>query len=160
MTWNGEHVLSLRSRESGIQACLCWVLLAKVLWQAAVEVLAEALMGEGLFSSSLTQLLAEFSILQAVRLGAWVPPWVLACGPSLVLYHTGFTVRQLTMWPVTSIRVGKWENKTGWARRKPETFCKLISQMTPYPFYSLEAIHLVQLILKGRGLYTGMNPGR
>ena len=116
--------------------------------------------GGSVFKLTHTVVGREFSFLQAVRLGAWVPSWVLACGPALVLHHTGFTLRQFTTWQVTSIRVSKWGNKTGWARRKPETFCKLISQMTPYPFYSVEAIHWVQLTLKGRGLHKGMNTGR
>lgn len=32
--------------------------------------------------------------------------------------------------------------------------------MTPYPFYSLEALQLVQLTFKGRVLHEGMTTGR
>lgn len=35
-----------------------------------------------------------------------------------------------------------------------------ISEMTPYPFYSLEATHLVQLTLKGMVLHEGMATGK
>lgn len=71
----------------------------------------------------------------------------------------GFTIGQLTAWQMPSIRVGKWASKRGWAGWKPEPFCNLISEMTPYPFYSLEAPHLVQLTLKGRVLHKGMTTG-
>lgn len=111
---------------------------------AAVRVLAGAAVssqgssvGEDLFSSLLTLIVVgriQFLTVEMHWIGGFLSFLDVGQWPSSISHYVDFSVGQLPMWRMVSVKVGKWGSKREWARWKPESYHNLILGMTSSHF--------------------------